>query len=71
MLRYRVDPTGPYVSKVMTARGHIFSATVKGSELPAGPYGALGFSITANDSKGRSTRSPVDASVRLLPCVGA
>ena len=71
VLRYRVDNNQPYASRNMTVSGHLYRASVKGIELPAGPYGALEFYITAEDASGRSNRSSVDTSVQFLPCVGA
>jgi len=69
MLWYRVDTDQPYTSKDMDASNNIYSATVKGIDLPAGPYGALEFYITAEDTAGNKSQSPLNQSVQFLPCV--
>src|SRR6185436_9551767 len=38
VLWYRVDTKQPYTSKNMDASNNIYSATVQGIDLPAGPY---------------------------------
>jgi len=68
-LWYRVDTDQPYTSKNMDASNHIYSATVQGIDLPAGPYGALEFYITAENKAGKKSQSPLDQSVQFLPCV--
>jgi hypothetical protein len=68
-LWYRVDTNQPYTSKNMDASNHSYSATVQGLDLPAGPYGALEFYITAEDTAGNKSQSPLDQSVQFLPCV--
>lgn len=68
-LWYRVDTSQPYTSKNMDASNHIYSATVKGIDLPAGPYGALEFYITAEDTAGHKSQTPLDQSIQFLPCV--
>ena len=69
MLWYRVDTNQPYTSKNMAASNQIYSATVQGIDLPAGPYGALEFYITAENTAGNKSQSPLDQSVQFLPCV--
>ena len=69
VLWYRVDTEQPYTSKNMDVSNNIYSATVKGIDLPAGPYGALEFYITAEDLAGNTSQSPLDQSVQFLPCV--
>ena len=72
VLWYRVDTSQPYTSKNMDASNNFYNATVKGIDLPAGPYGALEFYITAEDTAGNKSQSPLDQqSVQFLPCVGA
>ena len=68
-LWYRVGSDQPYTSRTMDASNHSYSATVKGIELPAGPYGALEFYITTEDMAGNSSKSSVDNSIQFLPCV--
>ena len=68
-LWYRVGSDQPYISKNMDASNHIYSATVKGIELPPGPYGAWEFYITAENTAGNSNKSSVDNSIQFLPCV--
>ena len=69
VLWYRVDTEQPYTSKNMDVSNNIYSATVKGIDLPAGPYGALEFYITAEGLAGNTSQSPLDQSVQFLPCV--
>ena len=68
-LWYRVDTNQPYTSKNMDASNHSYSATVQGIDLPAGPYGAWEFYITAEDTAGNQSQSPLDQNVQFLPCV--
>ena len=68
-LWYRVDTNQPYTSKNMDASNHVYSATIQGIDLPAGPYGALEFYITAENTAGNKSQSPLDQSVQFLPCV--
>jgi len=68
-LWYRVGSDQPYMSKNMDASNHSYTATVKGIELPPGPYGAWEFYITAENTAGNSSKSPIDSSVQFLPCV--
>jgi hypothetical protein len=69
LLWYRVDTKQPYTSKNMAASNTVYSATVQGIDLPAGPYGALQFYITAENTAGKKSQSPLDQSVQFLPCV--
>jgi len=68
-LWYRVGNDQPYTSRNMDVSNHTYSATVKGIELPPGPYGALEFYIIAEDAAGNSNKSSVDNSIQFLPCV--
>jgi hypothetical protein len=68
-LWYRVDTEQPYTSKNMDVANHVYSATIQGIDLPAGPYGALQFYITAENKAGNKSQSPLDQSVQFLPCV--
>jgi hypothetical protein len=68
-LWYRVGSDQTYTSKTMDAVDHTYNAKVQGIELPPGPYGALEFYITAEDTAGNSIKSSVDTSVQFLPCV--
>jgi hypothetical protein len=70
-LWYRVDTDQPYISKNMAATNNGYSATVQGIDLPAGPYGALEFYITAENTAGGKSQSALDQSVQFLPCVGS
>src|SRR5258706_15853435 len=69
LLWYRVDTDQPYTSKEMATANNGYSATVQGIDLPAGPYGALEFYITAENKAGKKSQSPLDQSVQFLPCV--
>ena len=71
LLWYRVATDQPYTSKNMVAANNSYSATVQGIDLPAGPYGALEFYITAENTAGGKSQSPLDQSVQFLPCVGS
>jgi hypothetical protein len=68
-LWYRVGSDQPYTSRTMDASNQIHSATVNGIDLPPGPYGALEFYITAEDTAGNANNSSVDNTVQFLPCV--
>ena len=70
-LWYRVDTDQPYTSKNMDVSNHSYSATIQGIDLPAGPYGAWEFYITAEDTAGNKSQSPLDQSVQFLPCVSS
>ena len=65
----RVDTDQPYTSKNMDAANDSYSATIQGIDLPAGPYGALEFYITAENAVGNTSQSPLDQSIQFLPCV--
>jgi len=68
-LWYRVGSDQPYISKNMDVSNHSYSATVKGIELPPGPYGNWEFYIAAENTAGNSNKNPVDNSIQFLPCV--
>jgi hypothetical protein len=70
-LWYRVSTDQPYISKNMATTNNNYSATVQGIDLPAGPYGALEFYITAENTAGGKSQSALDQSVQFLPCVGS
>ena len=46
-----------------------FAVTIVALEIPGGEYGAVEFSIVAEDEAGNQSKSAVDNSVQLLPCV--
>jgi hypothetical protein len=68
-LWYRVGADQPYTSRNMDVSNRVYSATIKAVDLPLGTYGTLEFYITAEDTAGNKTQSPVDGSVQFLPCI--
>lgn len=69
-LWYRVGADQKYTSVDMSLVGNKYSATVKALDTPGGEYGVWEFYITAEDSVGNKSQSPLDTSVQLLACVG-
>jgi hypothetical protein len=49
--------------------GDLYKGTIVGLEIPGGEYGVLEFYIVAEDQAGNQSKSPVDESVQMLPCV--
>jgi hypothetical protein len=75
-LWYRVsndqtDNDQPYESTNMEVANGLYAATIKGIDLPAGPYGNLEFYVAAENKAGNKSQSPPDKSVQFLPCVGS
>jgi hypothetical protein len=48
-----------------------YTGTIVALDVPGGEYGILEFYILARDKTGNETKSPVDRSVQLLPCVAS
>ena len=69
LLWYRVGSDQPFASTKMSLQNNLYAATVKGSDLQGGGYGAMEIYITAEDEKGNKSESPPDTSVQFLPCV--
>lgn len=69
-LWYRIGQDQKFTSAPMNQKaGDIFRATVIALDIPGGEYGTLEFYITAEDNAGNQTKSQLDTSVQLLPCV--
>jgi hypothetical protein len=69
LLWYRVGSDQPFASSKMSLQNDLYAATVKGSDLQGGGYGAMEIYITAEDEKGNKSESLHDNSVQFLPCV--
>ena len=70
-LWYRIGQDQIYTSQSMPQKeGNTYSATVVALDIPGGEYGPLEFYIVADDEGGGQTKSEIDTSVELLPCVG-
>jgi|SRR6476469_1138807 hypothetical protein len=71
-LWYRVGADQKFTSAKMIAGDHNqYTATVVALDIPGGEYGILEFYILAGDKTGNVTKSSVDRSVQLLPCVAS
>lgn len=70
VLWYRVGEDQKYTPVNMSLIGNKYSVTVKALDTPGGEYGTWEFYITAEDSVGNKSQSPLDSSVQLLACVG-
>jgi hypothetical protein len=71
-LWYRVGTDQKFTStKMLTDGSNQYKATVVALDVPGGEYGILEFYILARDKTGNETKSPVDRSVQLLPCVAS
>ena len=69
-LWYRVGADQKFASTNMKLdSGDLYNATIVGLEIPGGEYGVLEFYIVAEDQAGNQSKSPVDESVQMLPCV--
>jgi hypothetical protein len=69
-LWYRVGADQQYTPVIMNSKGNQYSVTVKALDAPGGEYGTWEFYISAEDIAGNKSKSPLDTSVQLLPCVG-
>ena len=70
-LWYRVGADGAYASRDMDLSDGLYGATIRALDLQVGTYGTLEFYITAEDSAGNKSQSPLDETVQFLPCVGS
>ena len=69
-IMYRVGSDQQFTSIPMKLDGHDqYTATIITLEIPGGEYGPVEFSIVAKDEAGNQSKSAVDDSVQLLPCV--
>ena len=67
---YRIGGDQPYAAMDMTAlNGRDYGATIKGSDLPPGPYGPLQMYVAAADTSGARSQTVPIATVQFLPCV--
>lgn len=69
VLWYRLGSDQPFASIPMQVEEGLYAASVEGSDLQGNGYGSLQFYITAEDSSGNSSKSPLDTSIQFLPCV--
>src|ERR1051325_5072698 len=69
-LWYRVGSDQKYTPVNMSLIANKYSVTVKALDTPGGEYGTWEFYITADDTVGNQSQSPLDTSVQLLACVG-
>jgi hypothetical protein len=69
-LWYRVGADQKYTPVNMNLVDHKYSVTVNALDTLGGEYGTWEFYITAEDSAGNKSQSPLDTSVQLLACVG-
>jgi hypothetical protein len=67
---YRVGSDQQYTPVNLSLINGKYSATVKGLDVPGGEYGTWEFYLSAEDTSGNKSESPLDTSVQLLPCVG-
>ena len=69
-LWYRIGQDQEFSSTPMQPEiGNRFVATLIALDIPGGEYGTLEFYILAEDEAGNQSKSQVDTSVQLLPCV--
>jgi hypothetical protein len=69
-IMYRVGSDQQFTSMPMKSKGqNLYAATIITLEIPGGEYGPVEFSITAEDEAGNQSKSAVDDSAQLLPCV--
>ena len=70
VILYRVGADQQFASMPMKSEGQDqFDITIIALEIPRGEYGPVEFSILAEDEAGNQSKSAVDNSVQLLPCV--
>ena len=71
-LWYRVGDDQKFTSSLMS-RGDqdLYTGNIIALDVPGGEYGFLAFYIVARDEAGNETKSPIDKSVQLLPCVAS
>ena len=70
VILYRVGADQQFASMAMKPEGQDqFDITIVALEIPRGEYGPVEFSIVAEDEAGNQSKSAVDNSVQLLPCV--
>ena len=71
-LWYRVGTDQKFVATNMKLdSGDLYEATIVGLDIPGGEYGVLEFYIVAEDQAGNQSKSAVDRSVQMLPCVAS
>jgi hypothetical protein len=71
-LWYRVGTDQKFTStKMIAGDRNQYTGTIVALDVPGGEYGILEFYILARDKTGNETKSPVDRSVQLLPCVAS
>jgi len=69
-MRYRVGSDQQFTSMPMKSETqNQYEVTIIMLEIPGGEYGPVEFSISAEDEAGNQSKSAVDDSVQLLPCV--
>ena len=69
-IRYRVGSDQQFTSMPMKSETqNQYEATIIMLEIPGGEYGSVEFLIVAEDEAGNQSKSAVDDSVQLLPCV--
>ncbi len=69
-ISYRVGADQQFTSMPMKSKDQDqFDITIVALEIPRGEYGPVEFSIVAEDEAGNSSKSVIDESVQLLPCV--
>jgi hypothetical protein len=69
-LWYRVGSDQKYRPVNMSLIAGKYSVTVKALDTPGGEYGTWEFYLTAEDTVGNQSQSPLDTTVQLLACVG-
>jgi hypothetical protein len=71
-LWYRVGSDQKFTAMKMThGEQDQYTAKVIALDVPGGEYGVLEFYVVARDQAGNETKSPMDTSVQLLPCVAS
>jgi uncharacterized protein YcfL len=71
-LWYRIGKNQDYTPATMLqTEGNTYSATIVALDIPGGEYGPLEFYITAQDGQDNQSKSQLDTSVQLLPCVAS
>ena len=69
-LWYRIGADQNFAStKMKPDSSDLYHATIAGLDIPGGEYGVLEFYIVAEDQVGNQSKSLVDESVQMLPCV--
>ncbi len=69
-LLYRVGTDQQFTSMPMKLESqNQYSATIVTLEIPGGEYGPVEFAVIGEDEAGNQSKSQIDNSVQLLPCV--